>query len=103
MFKKTFIGDYIWEITPRITLQYMDGKYSSIFDGFPLTHIYIDEVSYPLKGDFRKQFEETGGDLQKIKQVYLDNIEHTKFNVPKGESYGPMMKIFIEHIDKHIK
>lgn len=103
MFKRTFLGDYVWDITSRISIHYVNDEYVGISSGYPITSIFIDEVSYPLNGDFRKEFEATGGNLKKIKEVYLQNIEHTRYNVPKGESYAPVMKVFIEHIDKYIK
>jgi hypothetical protein len=103
MFKQTFLGDYLWELNSQISIQFVNNEYVDITEGFPVTNIFVDNVSYPLKGDYREQFEATGGDLRKIKQVYLQYIEHTPYNIPKGESYAPMMKVFIEHIDKHIK
>ncbi len=103
MFKKTFLGDYLWDINSRISIQFVNNEYIGITQGYPITSIFIDNVSYPLEGDFRTEFELTGGDLSKLKKVYLQNIEHTTYNVPQGDSYGPMMRVFIEHIDKHIK
>lgn len=103
MFKQTFLGDYRWEITPRISLHFVNDEYISIGVYEPKTSVEIDTVTYTLKGDFRKEFEATGGDLEKIKKVYLDNVENTELNVPSGESYAPLIRVFTEHINQHIK
>lgn len=103
MFKQTFLGDYRWEITPRISLHFVNDEMLSIGVESPKTTVEIDTVAYTLKGDFRKQFEETKGDLEGIKKVYLDNIEDTELNVPSGESFAPLIRVFTEHINQHIK
>lgn len=102
MFKQTFIGDYVWEINSHIYLHYVDNNYLNVYVGEPTTTISIDNVNYPLLGDLRKQFEATEGDLEKIKKIYIDNVELSDTPIPHGESYAPLLKVFIDHINQYI-
>lgn len=104
MFKKTFLGDYFWEITRNISIHFVGDSYRhDIYNGEPTTTVIIDEISYPLRGDLREAFEKTGGNLKKIRDVYLQNIKKTKYNVPKGKDHTPLIRVFTNHINQYIK
>lgn len=102
MFRETFLGDFHWEISPRILLRFVDEQFLDINDGQARTSIDLDSNTYTLNGDFRKELEETEGDLEKIKQVFLDNFERIDMLIPNAD-FKPAMTVFIDHINQYIK